>query len=386
MPTYAAPLQDIRFALRDVLGFDAHYASLPGAEDATPDTVDAILEEGAKFAGDVLSPLNAVGRRRGLHLGGQRGAHADGLPRRLRAVRRRRLAVDDAARVARRAGPAGVARHGAGGDERHGQLGLVDVPGALPRRDEHARRTRHGGAAGALPDEARQRRVDRHDVPDRVALRHRPRAPEDEGRAARGRYLRDHRAEDLHLRRGTRHGRQHRAHRARAPARRTGRHARHLAVHRAEVHARRGRRGGGAERGLLRLGRAQDGHPRQRHLRAELRRRDGLPDRAAEPRPELHVHVHERRPHRHRDPGARPHRARLPGLARLRARSAADAFPVRCGRARQGGRPDHRAPGRAPHAPDPEGVRRGRAHADLPLREADRRRARDGRPEPWRWR
>ena len=65
MPTYAAPLQDIRFALRDVLGFDAHYASLPGAEDATPDTVDAILEEGAKFAGDVLSPLNAVGDAEG---------------------------------------------------------------------------------------------------------------------------------------------------------------------------------------------------------------------------------------------------------------------------------------------------------------------------------
>ena len=61
MPAYTPPLQDIRFALRDVLGFDAHYAALPGAEDATPDTVEAILEEGAKFARDVLSPLNAVG-------------------------------------------------------------------------------------------------------------------------------------------------------------------------------------------------------------------------------------------------------------------------------------------------------------------------------------
>lgn len=65
MPTYNPPLQDIRFALRDVLDFDAHYASLPGAEEATPDTVDAILEEGAKFAREVLSPLNAVGDSEG---------------------------------------------------------------------------------------------------------------------------------------------------------------------------------------------------------------------------------------------------------------------------------------------------------------------------------
>ncbi len=65
MPTYNPPLQDIRFALRDVLDFDAHYAALPGAEEATPETVDAILEEGAKFAREVLSPLNAVGDSEG---------------------------------------------------------------------------------------------------------------------------------------------------------------------------------------------------------------------------------------------------------------------------------------------------------------------------------
>ncbi|MFK7856072.1 MAG: acyl-CoA dehydrogenase C-terminal domain-containing protein [Granulosicoccus sp.] len=65
MPAYTPPLQDMKFALRDVLRFDEHYAALPGAEDATPDTVDAILEEGAKFARDVLSPLNAVGDAEG---------------------------------------------------------------------------------------------------------------------------------------------------------------------------------------------------------------------------------------------------------------------------------------------------------------------------------
>jgi len=65
MPTYVAPLQDMRFALREVLDFDKHYAALPSADDATPEVVDAILDEGAKFAQAVLSPLNAVGDQQG---------------------------------------------------------------------------------------------------------------------------------------------------------------------------------------------------------------------------------------------------------------------------------------------------------------------------------
>jgi alkylation response protein AidB-like acyl-CoA dehydrogenase len=65
MLTYNPPLKDMRFVLREVLDFDQHYATLPGASEATPDTVDAILEEGAKFARDVLSPLNSVGDTEG---------------------------------------------------------------------------------------------------------------------------------------------------------------------------------------------------------------------------------------------------------------------------------------------------------------------------------
>jgi len=65
MPAYLPPVDDMRFAMRNVLDFDSHYKNLPGSDDADPETVDAILEEGAKFARDVLSPLNAVGDAQG---------------------------------------------------------------------------------------------------------------------------------------------------------------------------------------------------------------------------------------------------------------------------------------------------------------------------------
>ncbi|MCW8128101.1 acyl-CoA dehydrogenase C-terminal domain-containing protein [Microbulbifer halophilus] len=58
------PLRDMRFAMRELLDWDTHYESL-GYEEATPDLVDAILEEGAKFCENVLAPLNQVGDQQG---------------------------------------------------------------------------------------------------------------------------------------------------------------------------------------------------------------------------------------------------------------------------------------------------------------------------------
>jgi acyl-CoA dehydrogenase len=64
MPTYKAPVDDALFLLNDVFHLD-RYGNLPGFADATPDIVEAILREAAKFSEEVLAPLNRVGDREG---------------------------------------------------------------------------------------------------------------------------------------------------------------------------------------------------------------------------------------------------------------------------------------------------------------------------------
>jgi alkylation response protein AidB-like acyl-CoA dehydrogenase len=65
MPEYKAPLKDIEFVMNEVLDFEQHYANLPGGDEASPDLVNAILVEAAKFSEEVLAPLNQIGDQQG---------------------------------------------------------------------------------------------------------------------------------------------------------------------------------------------------------------------------------------------------------------------------------------------------------------------------------
>ena len=60
MSSYKAPLDDLRFALFDVLDSEATFARL-GFADANRELVDAVLDEAARFTETVLAPLNRIG-------------------------------------------------------------------------------------------------------------------------------------------------------------------------------------------------------------------------------------------------------------------------------------------------------------------------------------
>src|SRR5580658_2216465 len=68
MPVYKAPVDDVLFLLNDVFHIE-RYANLPGFADASPDIVEAIVREAAKFCEEILAPLNRVGDRQGCQRG-----------------------------------------------------------------------------------------------------------------------------------------------------------------------------------------------------------------------------------------------------------------------------------------------------------------------------
>ena len=67
MSQYHAPLAEMQFVMNELAGL-RDLCELPGFEDATPETVGAILKEAGKFATGVLDPLNRIGDREGARL------------------------------------------------------------------------------------------------------------------------------------------------------------------------------------------------------------------------------------------------------------------------------------------------------------------------------
>ena len=67
MGAYRAPLADIHFLLNDVFQADEVFAAMPETEEVTKDIVAAILEEAAKIAEQMLSPINQSGDQEACH-------------------------------------------------------------------------------------------------------------------------------------------------------------------------------------------------------------------------------------------------------------------------------------------------------------------------------
>jgi len=66
MPTYSAPLRDMRFVLFEVFDAEALWARLPATAEVNRELADAVLEESAKIAGELIAPLNSSGDEEGV--------------------------------------------------------------------------------------------------------------------------------------------------------------------------------------------------------------------------------------------------------------------------------------------------------------------------------
>jgi acyl-CoA dehydrogenase len=69
----------MRFVLKYLAGLP-EIATFVGYEEAEPELVEAILTEAARFAGEVLAPLNATGDREGVRWADGKVSTPDGFP------------------------------------------------------------------------------------------------------------------------------------------------------------------------------------------------------------------------------------------------------------------------------------------------------------------
>ena len=65
MPQYHAPLRDMQFVLHEVLKVQDEFQHMPRFAEVDADTVNAVLEQGAKFCEQVIFPLNKPGDEQG---------------------------------------------------------------------------------------------------------------------------------------------------------------------------------------------------------------------------------------------------------------------------------------------------------------------------------
>ncbi len=68
MPTYTPPLRDMQFVMHELLHVADEFKAMPRHAETDVDTINAVLEEGGRFASEVIAPLNAVGDTQGCTL------------------------------------------------------------------------------------------------------------------------------------------------------------------------------------------------------------------------------------------------------------------------------------------------------------------------------
>ena len=68
MPTYTPPLRDMQFVMHELLNVTEELSAISKYADADTDTINAVLEEGGKFASEVAFPLNISGDQEGCKL------------------------------------------------------------------------------------------------------------------------------------------------------------------------------------------------------------------------------------------------------------------------------------------------------------------------------
>jgi alkylation response protein AidB-like acyl-CoA dehydrogenase len=68
MPIYHPPLRDMQFVLHELLDVSRTLQAMPKHADVDADTINAVLEEGGKFAAEVVFPLNISGDQQGCRL------------------------------------------------------------------------------------------------------------------------------------------------------------------------------------------------------------------------------------------------------------------------------------------------------------------------------
>jgi alkylation response protein AidB-like acyl-CoA dehydrogenase len=84
MPQYTPPLRDLQFVLHELLDAVPTLKTIPAYADLDVDTVNAVLEEGGKFAAEVIQPLNLSGDQEGCTL--DKATHAVSTPKGFKAA------------------------------------------------------------------------------------------------------------------------------------------------------------------------------------------------------------------------------------------------------------------------------------------------------------